>query len=58
MDFGAWSVEMEALCRSKNNGPADLHSMAELLVAETVLAVERSLLWLFLAVRTLLPFLI
>ncbi|XP_064994300.1 pheromone-processing carboxypeptidase KEX1-like [Musa acuminata AAA Group] len=42
--------EMEALCRSKSNGPADLHSMAELLVAETVLAVERSLLWLFLVV--------
>ncbi|KAJ8465857.1 hypothetical protein OPV22_028409 [Ensete ventricosum] len=42
--------EMEALCRSKSNGPADLHSIAELLVAETVLAVERSLLWLFLAV--------
>ncbi|RWW57740.1 hypothetical protein BHE74_00035447 [Ensete ventricosum] len=41
---------MEALCRSKSNGPADLHSIAELLVAETVLAVERSLLWLFLAV--------
>ncbi|KAG1363978.1 nucleolin [Cocos nucifera] len=44
---------MEALCRSESNGPAVLFSMMELLVAETFLSAERSLLWLLLLVGSL-----
>lgn len=54
MDFGAWFVDMEALRGSKNTGAASPQSVVELLVAETVLAAERSLLCFILAVRTLL----
>lgn len=55
MDLTAWLVDMGALCRIRSDGVTAFFSMAELLVAESIMVTERLLLWLLLAVGALPP---